>query len=440
MFAATRFLIAACALLSAAIGQDALRPRPVDSTPYPTAVGKKGLQVQMVDDAIALGVKHAAINIDICSLIARSPEEPHYLQRSGCDEIRFRKHVIDALDSQVRALTAAGVVVTAILLTTQTGEAAIDDEYTHPDAESPAPNRITAFSSRDESARIALGEPIIFLAERYSGDPAPHGRIWNWIVGNEVNAHWYWYNQGRASLGAVAEEYASTLHHIDSLVRSRIENARIFVSLDHHWTIAPLGADSDRAVPAREFLLALRQAAAKYERLRWHVAFHPYPENLFDPRFWRDTTAPDRDDAQRVTFRNLDVLLRFLAREDMLLDGEPRRVILSEQGFHCRDDQHGERDQAAAFALAWSLVTQREGIDAFILHRHVDHSMEGGLRLGLWSRKADSMCAPDRRRLIAEVFRDCDTKHWPACARFALPVLGVDQIADWKPQNSERAK
>src|SRR5207247_9808532 len=32
--------------------------------PFPTAISKKGLQVQMVDDAIALGIKHAAFNVN----------------------------------------------------------------------------------------------------------------------------------------------------------------------------------------------------------------------------------------------------------------------------------------------------------------------------------------------------------------------------------------
>ena len=37
--------------------------------PYPTAASKKGLQVEMVDDALALGVKHAALNFNLSQLI-----------------------------------------------------------------------------------------------------------------------------------------------------------------------------------------------------------------------------------------------------------------------------------------------------------------------------------------------------------------------------------
>src|SRR5688572_11605986 len=40
-----------------------------ETTPFPTPSSKKGLQVQMVDDALALGVKHAALNVNLAQLL-----------------------------------------------------------------------------------------------------------------------------------------------------------------------------------------------------------------------------------------------------------------------------------------------------------------------------------------------------------------------------------
>jgi len=37
--------------------------------PYPSAASKKGLQVQMVDDALALGIRHAALNFNLAQLV-----------------------------------------------------------------------------------------------------------------------------------------------------------------------------------------------------------------------------------------------------------------------------------------------------------------------------------------------------------------------------------
>jgi hypothetical protein len=83
-----------------------------------------------------------------------------------------------------------------------------------------------------------------------------------------------------------------------------------------------------------------------------------------------------------------------MRRPELLLKGEPRRILLSEQGFHSDGTQAGEDLQAAAYAYAWQKIDSDPGIDAFILHRHVDHSHEGGLNLGLWRRKPDSVADP----------------------------------------------
>ena len=100
------------------------------------------------------------------------------------------------------------------------------------------------------------------------------------------------------------------------------------------------------------------------------------------------------------------MLPAFLRQERFLHNSKARRVILSEQGFHSADGKNGERDQAAAYAYSYYRVQQTEGIDAFILHRHVDHPGEGGLRLGLRSSRDGGV------RPIYDVFRQADTAAW----------------------------
>jgi hypothetical protein len=129
------------------------------------------------------------------------------------------------------------------------------------------------------------------------------------------------------------------------------------------------------------------------------------------------------ENTPRITFKNLDVLTRYLKRYDMLYDGAPRRVILSEQGFHTPDGPDGELVQAAAYCAAYKKVEITEGIDAFILHRHVDHPHEGGLRLGL-RRMTPGNGEPHGKKLIYECFQAADTAEWEEAFRFALPIVG----------------
>jgi len=65
-------------------------------------------------------------------------------------------------------------------------------------------------------------------------------------------------------------------------------------------------------------------------------------------------------------------------------------------------------------------------IDAFIYHRHVDHAHEGGLRLGLWSNKPDTVSEPHRKKMIYDLFRKAGTPAWDEAAKFALPLAGFE--------------
>jgi hypothetical protein len=393
-----------------------LCPSPTqDPTPYPTKLSKKGLQVQMVDDALALGIAHAAVNVDLGALADVDGGDDAVAFEHDGRTFWFRTAPLHALDAQVAPLARAGVLVTAILLAIQTHDPARDRLVVHGGCQGKAPNGIAAFATDTADGRAWLEAASAMLAARYGGD-APHGRIWNWIVGNEVNSHWWWYHLGRAELADVVAAYATAVRCVHRGVRSQSRHGRVFVSLEHHWNVRYAAGDERQAAPGRALLDAFAARVRQDGDFDWHVAFHPYPE-----------------DGARVTFRNLPVLMRHLARPELQWQGAPRRVILSEQGFHCADGEHGERDQAAAFALAWALVQREPGIDAFVLHRHVDHAHEGGLRLGLWTRQPDSVCTPQQRRRMAEVFAACDTDAWPACAAFALPVVGCDDLRTWRP-------
>lgn len=410
-----------------------------DATPYPTKHSKKGLQVQMVDDALALGIAHAAVNVDLGALADVDGGDDAVAFEHDGRTFWFRTAPLQALDAQVAPLARAGVLVTAILLAIQTNDPARDRLVVHGGCQGKAPNGIAAFATDTADGRAWLTAVSAMLAARYSGD-APHGRIWNWIVGNEVNSHWWWYHMGRADLADVVAAYATAVRCVHRGVRSHSRHGRVFVSLEHHWNVRYAAGDERQAAPGRALLDAFAARVRQDGDFDWHIAFHPYPEDLFECRFWRDRSAPDHDDAARVTFRNLPVLMSHLLGPELQWQGAPRRVILSEQGFHCRDGDDGERDQAAAFALAWALVQREPGIDAFVLHRHVDHAHEGGLRLGLWTRQPDSVCTPLRRRRMADVFVACDTDAWPACAAFALPVVGCDDLRTWRPVDAPAAE
>ena len=267
------------------------------------------------------------------------------------------------------------------------------------------------------------------FAARYSRPDRRHGWIGGYIVGNEIQQHWEWYNRGRVDADTFLMEYMTALRTTWLALRRCHPDLRAYVSMDHHWT-GTMKGDPTREIPGRTVLETLDRLSKREGDFDWHVAFHPYPENLFEPRFWQDKHAPVAFDAPKITFRNLEVLPSWLDKPAHRVNGVARRVILSEQGFHAADSEQGEILQAAALAAATARVERIPGIDAFMLHRHVSHRNEGGLRLGLWSWDPDSPdpSAPGRKFRAWEVFKAIDTPDWKARSAFALEQVG---IRDW---------
>jgi hypothetical protein len=338
------------------------------------------------------------------------------------ERFAFDARALDGLEAQVRPLSEAGVVVYAILLLRHTRDARAE-RFLHPDFDPAAPDALSAFDARSERGRRFLRAAVGLLAERFDG--GGRGAIDGWIVGNEVNSHWWWHNQGEVTPERLVDDYERAVRLVhDTLAERAGRPFRVYISLEHHWTARFAG--ETRSLGGRELIDRFAALARERGDFPWHVAFHPYPEDLFDPAWWDDASASPGPDAARVTFRNLEVLLDRLAAHAPRADGGRRSVILSEQGFHRADGARGELLQAAAFAAAWVRVRELAGVDAFILHRHVDHAQEGGLRLGLWSRAEGSVATPDRPTRMHAVFAACGTDAESAALAFALEVLGLE--------------
>ncbi len=393
-----------------------------DTTPFPTPPSIKGLQVQMIDDALALGIHHAGVNLNITALVDLQKKPGNPKRTVDGYEFSFNESYLRNLDSQIKPLSDKGILVYLILIAYPSKNEAIDALAIHPDARKDHKYTVGGFNSKTPEGKAWLKAASMELASRWSGARPECGRVWGWIVGNEVNSHWMWCNMGKKPLADAAGEYAQAFRIIHEAVRTASTNARLYISFDHHWGVGMHGISAEEAAPGRAFLDAFAKLTVD---LDWHVAWHPYPEDLGNPRAWADKTVTSDDMTNKVTFKNLEVLCRHLRKPELLFKGEPRRVILSEQGFHLLLKPDGETLQAAAYAYAWEKCRRLPLVDAFIYHRHVDHAHEGGLRLGLWRNAPHSIVDPHSKKQIWELFRKAGTPEWDAAAAPLLPVTGL---------------
>ena len=398
---------------------------------YPSALSKKGLQVEMVEDALALGVKHAALNVDLCRVVAPGDASSTNRWQDGNRTYSFNSAYLDQLDQSIKVLSDAGVLVNLIILAYQSANPEINQLMIHPDYDKRAPNRLGAFNTVTKEGSEWFSASLSFLAERWSRPQQDKGRVVGYIIGNEVNSHWWWSNMGKVSMESFVQDYHRTVRLANRAVRSQSSWARVYLSLEHHWSIAYPPADPKQAFPGRPFLDRFAELAKETGDFDWHLAYHPYPESLFEPAFWEDESALPHFNTPRITFKNLDVITKYLAQEQFRINGALRRIILSEQGFHTPPGPKGEALQAAAYCYAYKKVEALPAIDAFILHRHVDHPNEGGLHLGLRDYFPDRSDRPKKQ--IYDCFKLADTDEWAEAFSFALPIIGIESWPSRKP-------
>ena len=413
-----------CCLLSAVLcGILPLFAAP-DPAPFPDQPNKKGLQVQMVDDALALGIHHAAINVSYGSLfdLAGGPGAVPFTWEGRTWFINGG--YVKSLDRQIQPLSEKRVAVYLIILAYPTKDPAKDSLLLHPAAKADGKYSIAAFNTATPDGIALYRALTAFLAQRYSND-GPHGRVCGYIIGNEVNSQWMWYNLGRMPVDKAAAEYEKAVRGAHEVIRQFSANARCYLSFDHHWTASMPGISDQESYPTRTFLEHFARIAKERGDFAWHLAHHPYPDDLGNPRTWLDKDAWPTDNSPHITFKNLEVACRWNLRPELLWQGQPRRIILSEQGLHCLATPDGEQLQAAGFAYVWEKVSRLDGIDALIWHRHVDHAHEGGLRLGLWSFKPGTISEPYKKRQFSDLFLKAGTPAWPEAATFALPITGL---------------
>jgi len=424
-------------LLAAGILVSTLVEAAPDLTPYPTTPNPKGLQVQMVDDLLALGARHAGLNLTLNGLLSPSEEAKPGQLTATADGHTFviNEAYVKSLDRQIKSLSDKEVVVTAILITYRSPNERIRALTTHPRADAVKGTTMAANTVTPEG-RACYAALTDFIARRWCSADTSHGRLWGWVISNEVNSHHEWHQMGPVTVEQLASQYEDQVRLAWTSLRRHSAHARVYLSMEHHWN-SQGNPDPLLACAGRALLETFARRAKARGDFDWHLAFHPYPSNLRDPRTWLDEVT-FADDSKKVTFKNLEVVVRKLASPEFRFEGRPRRLSLTEQGFDVTQRPDALAEQAAAYAYAWEKVRRLDGaIDAFLYHRQVDHAREGGLRFGLWSNKPGTICEPDLKRPIWHLLKAADTPAWPAAAEPCLKTCGLKSWDELAPKEDK---
>ncbi|MDR1864074.1 MAG: DUF5722 domain-containing protein [Bacteroidales bacterium] len=328
---------------------------------------------------------------------------------------------VDGIDRDVRIAAQHGWMVSAILLipvNRQGSKFSWLAQAAHPDTEMSAAFSMPNFTTREGAEAYAA--TIAFLAERYGKDDP--GRIHHYIIHNEIQNGFYWTNAGRKTMETYMNLYQKSMRTVQTLARLYDPNAKTFISLDHDWN----RKGDPRGYAGRDMLDLLVKFSRQEGDFEWGIAFHPYAQDINNPRTWEDNQAYYSFNTPYLTFKNLEVLDAWVEQASVLYKGvSPREIQFTEQGLNSPD--YGEqrlKEQAAGMAYVWAKVERLRNVTAFQYHLWADAYEEAGLKLGL--RKYNNAAGdPYGKKPIWYLYQACGTSAWETVAASYKAVIGV---------------
>jgi hypothetical protein len=268
------------------------------------------------------------------------------------------------------------------------------------------------------------GAILNLMAERWSRPDGKYGRVHHWIMHNEVDAGWEWTNAGETPDIAYMDLYQRSMRMMDLIARQYDPNSEAFISLTHYWA----NKGCAKCYGSKRLLELLQQFGTKEGDFPWGLAFHPYPQDLTNPRTWEDGQASFSFNSAQITPKNLEVLDAYMKQPGMLYRGQVRPVHLTENGFNSRDYSEQQlADQAAGMALAWKKMAALSSIQVWDYHNWVDNRGEGGLKIGL-RKFPDEPGDPLGKKPIWNLYKALGT---PEENKVAEPYLKAIGVKNW---------
>ena len=385
--------------------------------------GKKGLRVDpnILDDALSLNIKHAGVDIPTQRFFGNGID---YTYESKTYKIN--KELIDQLDAEVKRLSDSGVAVTAILL--NAWNQTVPELNPLGVTELPKEQAVYyGFNVESEAGFRAVKAMASFLAKRYNGKNG-HGKITNWVVGNEINNQ-YWNYMGDFDVFAYTSKFQRAFRVFYTAMKSVSANDNIMFSIDHYWNMLPEAAPVGK-YKGKDILLAFHNYEEAEGYMDYGLALHPYPYPIYSPNFWDDDKTGrvnDTVDSPIVNFKNLHVITDFMQMDSMKnRKGQVRKIFLTEEGFSSiAKGVDKSTEQAAAVAYSYFIVDNNPYISAYLMSRQEDNEDETkhGLAFGL-SSIVNHQLVP---KPAHEVFKWIDNASaTEGIADFARAVIGID--------------
>jgi len=389
-----------------------------------TETGLKGLLIDPAKltngELQDLGVKQVLYNISVNRMLGPTdnPSYPTINYTYNGKSFQFNGVLVAEYDNIFGTLSKNGIQITAILLNENNGR---NGHLIHPLARDGFVSPHYAFNTAEEIGVQDLTAVAAFLAERYSD--SAHGKVDNWIVGNEVNKRYEWNYVNISDLNAYANEYAESVRLCYNAIKSRNANAHVNICTDQQWDRNTKEAGK---YDAKDFINAFNNAIVAGGNIDWGLMNHPYPVPLTWAAYWTGGAYYKRlvnhtENSAYVTMENIEVLTDYMSRPELLSPTGQVRSIQVGAGYNtCQ----GEDYACAAMVLAYQQAANNQHIDTFIFSRQSDIAEEipQGLMYGLTN-------VDGSHKTTYDCYKNLDGPNAAAYLQQALALRGVSDLS-----------
>lgn len=298
----------------------------------------------------------------------------------------------------------------------------------HPKFEKDAPYAfISAFNMTTPEGQKVFAAFLSFLSENYSDGTNENGRITGAIISNEINLQYNWGNMGPVEPGYYMEEYTVALRLAWIAAARYYKNFRVYISLANNWNV--LVGEPGYFYRGKELIDLIGGNCERDGNFPWHLAHHPYPESFDHPDFWNDRNATFEFTTRLVTYRNMEVLEKYLAQPRLLYKGCRRRILFSEQGFNSGSGPLSglmKKQAAAGYVLSFMKARNMETVDMMTHHSTIDNPHEFGLNLGIYEYDESAPHHRGKAKPIEKMVMAMDTPYEGAAIEYAKQVIGEE--------------
>lgn len=308
---------------------------------------------------------------------------------------------------------------------------------------------------------------VNFVASRWGvpNENSNRAYIRRFAAGNEVTVHRAWHHMGNKEPQYVYDQYYRQLRISDLIVRSIHRDSRIQTESNANWDALTWpngiagGTGEQTSLRFPDFIYNIDSRSKAEGDFPWGVAKHPYPEYLPRADWWNDHNDTTEDestkntlsrDTEKVSFKNLEVLLELMTRKRLLYNGRPREIEIPEVGFLSNNfagkaPDNSESLQAAAFAYAYRKMDLSDQVSTWDYHGMLDEpgSLQLGLRDNLYVASAPTydengkaiLNIPGDKKLIYDTFAAADRDDWKEVwnSQNLLQFLPIDNWDDAAP-------